>query len=111
MQDESKLSQVDSKSVQNEPTLIDYSSLPETPLNSFSDITEFPLSLFSEPEQTPPHVPVWVSLSEIQQRPWRDQAQRELVALHAGSGITPKPKLIQVRARNLYDIAQKKNNG
>lgn len=111
MQDESKLSQVDSKPVQNEPTLIDYSSLPKTPLNSSSDIAEFSLSLFSEPEQTPPSVPAWANLSETQQQPWRDQAERELVVLHAGSGITPKPKLIQVRAQNLYGTAQKKNNG
>lgn len=106
-QDESKPSQFDSFWSQDEPTLTDYSSSPETPLNSSPDAPEFLLSLFpdqelSDPEQRASHMPVWAALSETQQQPWRDQAQRELVAIHVGSGITPKPMLIEMRARNLY---------
>jgi hypothetical protein len=104
-QDESKPSQLDSDSVQNEPTLIDYSSLPKTPLNSSSDASDFSLTLFSEPDKIPTSVPVWAALSEAQQFPWRDQAQRELVAIHVGSGITPKPMLIEIRAKNLYEMS------
>lgn len=101
-QDESKPSQLDSGSVQDEPTLIDYSSLPKTLLNSSSDASEFSLSLFPEPEQTVLLAPSWADLSETQQQPWRDQAQRELIAIHVGTGITPKPMLIEMRARNIY---------
>jgi len=53
----------------------------------------------------------WEDLTEAEQQQYLEQAGHELVALHAGSGITPKPKLIQVRAQNLYSIAQRKNNG
>jgi len=101
-QNESKPSQLDSDPVQDEPTLIDYSSLPKTLLNSSSDAPEFSLSLFPEPEQTVPLAPAWADLSETQQQPWRDQAQRELIAIHVGTGITPKPMLIEMRARNIY---------
>ena len=104
-QDESKPSQLDSNSVQDEPTLIDYSSPPETPLNSSSDALDFSLTLFSEPDKIISSVPVWAALSEAQQFPWRDQAQRELVAIHTGSGITPKPMLIEIRAKNLYEMS------
>ena len=109
-QDESRPSQLDSNSVQNEPTLIDYSSLPETLLNSSSDASDFSLSLFSEPDKIIPSVPVWAALSEVQQFPWRDQAQRELVAIHAGSGITPKPMLIEIRAKNLYEMSLRRES-
>ena len=34
--------------------------------------------------------------------------RRELVAIHTGSGITPKPKLVEVRAKNLYKVSWKK---
>ena len=109
-QDESKPSHVDSDSVQNEPTLIDYSSLPETPLDSSSDISDFSLSLFSEPDKMPASVPVWTALSEAQQFPWRDQAQRELVAIHTGSGIAPRPMLIEIRAQNLYKLSLRRGS-
>ena len=49
----------------------------------------------------------WPSLPEAEQQPWLDQARRELEVIHAGSGITPKPKLVEVRARNLYNKAEK----
>ena len=104
-QDESNWSQLDSESVQDEPTLVNYSSLPKTLLSSSSDASDFSLSLFSEPDEMIPSVPVWAALSEVQQFPWRDQAQRELVAIHVGSGITPKPMLIEIRAKNLYEMS------
>jgi len=109
-QNESKPSQVDSEPVQNEPTLTDYSSLPKTLLNSSSDAPDFSLSLFPEPEPTAALVPDWTALSEPQQQPWRDQAQQELVAIHAGTGITPKPMLIEVRARNIYSASLKRGS-
>ncbi|MGI4791055.1 MAG: hypothetical protein ACRYFS_19690 [Janthinobacterium lividum] len=97
-----QLSQLDSKSVQNEPTLIDFSCFPENPLNSSSDVSEGSLSLFQEERKG---LLSWKALSEADQLPWRDQARRELVAIHAGSGITPKPMLVEVRAKNLYEVS------
>lgn len=93
-------------------TLIDSSDSLEFKENPSSD---FLLSLFPEPEGTgeekigenlvllPP--PRWQDLTEEAQRPYVDQARHELVAIHAGSGITPKPKLVEVRARNLHELA------
>ena len=52
-------------------------------------------------------LPSWPSLPETEQQPWLDQARRELELIHAGSGITPKPKLVGVRARNLYESSLK----
>ena len=60
-------------------------------------------SLFPETEQ--PSSPSWVELTEGARVPWLDQAQGELLAIHAGTGITPKPKLVEVRARNLYETS------
>ena len=105
VQNDSDSIQLDSNLVQNEPTLIDYSYLPEVNLNSSSDVPEFSLSLFQEEDN--PAMRPWPSLSEAEQFPWLNQAQRELVAIHTGSGITPKPKLIEVRARNLYELSQR----
>ncbi len=53
------------------------------------------------------HLTSWPSLLEAEQQPWLDQARRELLLIHAGSGITPKPKLVEVRARNLYESSLK----
>ena len=47
----------------------------------------------------------WQDLPEAEQQPWLDQARRELELIHAGSGITPKPKLVEVRAKNLYEVS------
>ena len=47
-------------------------------------------------------------MSGTEQQPWLEQARRELVAIHTGSGITPKPKLVEVRAKNLYEVSLKK---
>lgn len=58
-------------------------------------------SLFPETEQQPS----WVELTEAARTPWLDQARGELVAIHTGSGIPPKPRLIDVRARNLYETS------
>ena len=58
-----------------------------------------------------PVPPCWKDLSETDQQPYLDRAEQELVAIHVGTGIAPKSKLVQVRARNLYNIAQKKNDG
>ena len=107
-QNESNRSQLDSKSVQDEPTLIDYSSLPETLLASSSDGPDFSLSLFPEPEQIASLASTWADLSETQQQPWRDEARQELVAIHTGTGITPRPMLIEMRARNIYGASLKR---
>ena len=98
--------------MQDEPTLIDYSSIPEIPLNSSSNALEFSLSLFPEPKkplsllaQAKLATKAWATLPETDRPPWREQAERELVALHAGTGITVKPKLIEARAANLYEVS------
>ena len=80
---------------------------PDTP----GGVPEFSLTLFPdknvpEPEWTT--VPHWKLLPETEQQPWLEQARRELVAIHTGSGITPKPKLVEVRAKNLYEVSLKK---
>jgi hypothetical protein len=110
-QSESKTNRVDSEPMQNEPTLIDYCFLPEKHLNSFSDAPEYYASLFSEEEQKREMLATpwqhWECLTETDRQPYLDQAQQELVAIHIGSGIAPKPKLIEVRAQNLYLAAQK----
>lgn len=68
---------------------------------------EFCASLFAGEEHTTARLPVvqWQDLTEPEQAPWLEQARGELVAIHAGTGITPKPKLIVVRARNLYETS------
>ena len=110
-QSESKPSQVDSEPMQNEPTLIDYSSLPETPLNSFPDAPEFSASLFSKKgwkQEAPPEPEQhWEALTETEQQSYLDLARQELVTIHAGTGIAPKSKLVEVRAKNLYLAAKK----
>jgi len=98
---------------QNDQALKDSFLILKNPLNSSS---EFSLSLFSGQDVLAKPRPLetvrrWDDLTEAEQQQYFEQAGHELVALHVGSGITPKPKLIQVRARNLYNIAQKKNNG
>lgn len=118
-------SQSESLPNESEPTLTDDSSVPQFPLEIFRDSAaaapDFSASLFAGEEQENPaetkpvrgvppllsSVPRWKELTEADQRPYLDRAQQELVAIHAGSGITPKPKLIEVRAQNLYLTAQK----
>ncbi len=71
----------------------------------------FSASLFEEKNSKEPEpakalmLPSWPSLPEAEQQSWLDQARQELEAIHAGSGITPKPKLVEVRARNLYEAS------
>ena len=81
-------------------------TLPDTP----SGVSECSASLFEEQSSEPEwaSVPLWKLLSETEQQPWLEQARRELVAIHTGSGITPKPKLVEVRAKNLYEMSWKK---
>lgn len=55
-------------------------------------------------------VVTFAQLSDAQRQPYLDQAQQELMAIHAGTGITPKPKLIEARARNLYQINKKETS-
>ncbi len=91
---------------QNDQALKESLSILQNPLDSSP---EFSLALFSDQEASPPHPPQrWGDLAEADQQPYLDRARQELVAIHAGSGITPKPKLIEVRAQNLYLAAQKK---
>ena len=54
------------------------------------------------------HSDSFASLSDQEQAPWLEQAEQELIAIHAGTGIKPKPKLIEVRAENLW-LATKKD--
>ncbi len=49
----------------------------------------------------------FAALTPAQQRVHLDHAEQELVALHAGTGIKPKAKLIEQRALNLYAVALK----
>lgn len=49
----------------------------------------------------------FAALAPAQQRVHLDRAEQELIALHAGMGITPKSKLIEQRALNLYAAALK----
>ena len=111
VQSESKTSQVDSEPVQDEPTLINSSYLPETLSKSSSDALKFSASLFPEEEGKREAFPAsrrhWEGLTEKEQQPYLDRAEQELVAIHVGTGIVPKPKLIGVRAQNLYLAAQK----
>jgi hypothetical protein len=123
---ESNLSQVapesihlDSNSVQNEPTLIDYSYLPKIPFNSSSDVPEFSLSLFSGEEvpdaeqaktapvsDTIPVLLLWGELTPEEQKPYRDQAKAELhkYAVEAGAACWTRigPRQEEVRAKNLF---------
>ena len=70
------------------------------------DSSEVFASLLSEEEGKEPTARPWPDLPEPERAPWLDRARGELVAIHAGSGITPKPKLVEVRARNLYNAFQ-----
>ena len=49
----------------------------------------------------------WPQLADAEREPHFVQARRELEAIHAGTGISPKAKLIEVRARNLYEVEGK----
>jgi hypothetical protein len=107
---------------ESEPTLIDDSSVPQFPLGTFRDAAaapDFSASLFAGEEENPAgtkpargaapslfSAPRWKDLPEAARRPYLDRAQQELVAIHAGSGVTPKPRLIEMRAQNLYLAAQ-----
>ncbi len=62
-------------------------------------------SLFKEqePEKIEPSARHWADLPEPERAPWLDRARGELAAIHAGSGVAVRPKLVEVRARNLYE--------
>ncbi len=89
---------------QNDHALKESFSVLQNPLDSSP---EFSLTLFSDEEVPPPTPQRWEDMAEAEQRPYLDRAQQELVAIHAGSGIMPKPRLIEMRAQNLYLAAQK----
>lgn len=88
----------------NKVTLDSYilEDTPDTPAAT----PEVSASLFSE-EGKAPTARAWTDLPEAERLPWLDRARGELAAIHAGSGITPKPKLVEVRARNLYEASIK----
>ena len=100
---------------QNDQALRESFSVLQNPLESSP---EFSLTLFSEegePLRNPPlkDSPLstrlrWEELAEAECAPYLEQAQAELVAIHAGTGIAPKPKLIEVRAQNLFLAAWKR---
>ena len=106
---------------QNDQTLKESLESSEFNKNPSSD---FSLSLFPE-QETPNPSPgeplsllaqakladtAWAELSEDARPPWLEQAERELVALHAGTGITPKAHLIVARAKNLYEMSRRGKN-
>ncbi len=90
---------------QNDQALRESFSVLQNPLESSP---EFSLTLFSEGGEPPlknllfDAWPRWEDLGEAERAPYLERAQAELAAIHAGSGVTPKPKLIEVRAQNLY---------
>ncbi len=47
----------------------------------------------------------WAKLPEADRTPWLQQAEQELAAIHAGTGITPRSHLITARAKNLYEMS------
>ena len=71
--------------------------------------SDFSLSLFGGEDKPKP--PGWPELTEAQRAPWLDRARQELFAIHAGSGVTPKERLVESRARNLYDLSLRKIEG
>ena len=75
--------------------------------NTLPAVPELFASLFSEEERIEPTACPWADLPELERAPWLERARGELVAIHAGTGITPKLKLVEVRARNLYEAASK----
>ena len=115
VQSEPPIGQNELFTVQNEPPLKEF-------LNTFTtlNISDTPAagqvcaSLFAGEELPAAKPPVvqWQELAELEQMLWREQARAELVVIHAGTGITPKPKLIEVRAHNLYEASlSKKQKG
>ncbi len=95
---------------QNDQALRESFSVLQNPLDSS---LEFLLTLFPD-EEVPPFNnaslsiwPRWEDLAEAKRASYLERARTELVAIHVGSGIAPKPKLIEVRAQNLYLAAQK----
>jgi len=89
------------------------SSLPEKTLpDAAIAAPDLLASLFKdqEPDRIVPLPQRWEELAEPERRPYLDRARQELLAIHAGSGIAPKPKLIEVRAQNLYTVAKKEGD-
>lgn len=91
---------------QNDPSLNRSLNTPIT-LNTSDTPAAAPevfASLFEEEGKAPKR---FQDLTEAAQQPFVDQARAELVAIHAGSGVTPRPKLVEVRAINIYEQSQK----
>jgi hypothetical protein len=44
----------------------------------------------------------WESLTDAEKMPYLQQADAELVKIHHGTGIMPRPRLAEMRAINLY---------
>ena len=106
-QNEPPIAQNEPSAGQNELPLKGYLNTPitlDTP-NTPGAAPEGFASLLSEEEGKEPTARPWPDLPEPERSPWLDRARGELVAIHAGSGITPKPKLVEVRARNLYEVS------
>ena len=47
----------------------------------------------------------WPKIPEADRAPWLERAKQELVVIHAGTGINPRTKLIEARAKNLYEVS------
>ena len=94
---------------QNAPALKDYSSSPQITPNTAALPGDL-ASLFSEqspePEVAHPAAPAWSSLTEAEQQPWMETARQELIAV-SECGTTLSPKVIGVRARNIYNLSLK----
>lgn len=108
-QSDSQNAESEARGDEIEPFLKDEFSGLQLPKNTSFDAPEILASLFSEPNSdkkepgTATAPSDWASLTPDQQRPYRDQARSKLLAIHAGSRITPKPKLIEVRAQSKYE--------
>jgi len=78
--------------------------IPESPLNPSSELS---LTLFPEKPLL-----TWSQLTEAQQQPYREQAEKELIALFGLSewrslGSRAHDRQVQSRAQSLYGAAQK----
>ena len=93
---------------QNDQALSDSSSILLNPLNPLPK--SLPPAVSEERKERAERITLaaaFAALAPAQQRVHLDRAEQELIALHAGMGITPKSKLIEQRALNLYAAALK----
>jgi len=76
-----------------------------SPDNSFA-------SLFQEPEKKGPRPEGWHALTEPERTPWREQARRELSVDCARAKVKPPShRMIEGRAKSLYELGQKGGGG